>query len=118
MGLNETALNLMSDALASAVTHVSMHGAAAGANGANEVAGVARQPINYDPSTGGVSTDDGTAIDFTGAPANQAVAELGLWSALTGGTFYGSAAPTGDTACNAAGEYSIASSTITNADNS
>ncbi len=118
MGVSAAGLNVQSDALAGVAGFISVHSAAAGAGGANEISGngYARQPVVFDAATGGVATDDGTAIDFSG-PANQTVAELGLWSALTGGTFYGSDAPTGDTQFNASGEYSVDSATITTTDN-
>lgn len=118
MGVTEAGLNVQADALATVAGFVSVHSAAAGAGGANEISGngYARQPVAFDPATGGVATDDGSAIDFSG-PANQTVAELGLWSAVTGGTFYGSDAPTGDAQFNASGEYSVDAVTITNTDN-
>ena len=48
-------------------------------------------------------------VEFTGLTANQAVSHVSYWSALTGGTFYGSAALTGDISANAAGAYTVTS---------
>ena len=50
---------------------------------------------------------------FTGLTANQAVTHVSYWSASTGGTFYGSAALSGDAAANAAGAYTVTSVTET-----
>ena len=49
---------------------------------------------------------------FTGGAANGPVTHVCLWSAITGGTFYGSVALTGDTTFNSAGEYTITSLTV------
>lgn len=58
-------------------------------------------------ATGGDISDGPVA--FTGLPANGAVTHVGYWSALTGGTFRGSRLLGGDTAANAAGEYTVTS---------
>ncbi len=62
--------------------------------------------------SGGVITATGTPYSFTGTPADGATHAL-LFSASTGGTFYGYDALTGDQAFNAAGEYEITALTIT-----
>ncbi len=113
MAVVTAGLNEASDGLAAAATHMSTHSAAAGATGANETTGggYARQPIVWGAAAGGIATLSG-AEAFSG-PASDPVAEIGLWTALSGGTFLGSIAPTGDAAFNAAGEYNVTTATIT-----
>jgi hypothetical protein len=61
---------------------------------------------------GGVITATGVPYAFTGTPAAGATHAL-LFSASTGGTFYGFDALTGDQAFNANGDYSLTALTIT-----
>lgn len=90
------------------VTHISLHSALPSASGSNEVSGggYARLAVAAgewdDPTVGELvlNTDKQFAT-----PASQAVHSIGLWSALSGGTFLGYGEPTGDAAANAAGEY-------------
>lgn len=81
--------------------------------GANEVTGggYARQAITWDPATGAVAGLNGT-LAFTG-PASSAATHLGLWSAVTAGTYRGSAALTGDQTFNASGQYTVTDITVT-----
>ncbi len=115
MAVQTAALNEAADGVAGVAAFASLHSAAAGAGGANETT-AARIAITWNPATGGIATEDDT-LAFTGGAASGAVAELGIWSAITGGTFYGSGPVTGDAAFNAAGEYNITAITITATDN-
>lgn len=109
-GLNDTALNLMAEALAAAATHASLHTADPGTAGTNETT-AARQPIAWDAAANGDLTLTGTEA-FTGGAANGACTHVGLWSAVTGGTFYGGFPLTGDQTFNANGEYTLNDITI------
>lgn len=60
----------------------------------------------------GVITATGVPYAFTGTPAAGATHAL-LFSAGTGGTFYGFDALTGDQAFSAGGEYNLTALTIT-----
>lgn len=60
----------------------------------------------------GVITATGVPYAFTGTPGDGATHVL-LYSAASGGTFYGYDALTGDTTFNAAGEYNLTALTIT-----
>lgn len=112
MALTDAALDVMANALKSAATHASLHSANPGTTGANATA-AARQPIAWDgPTNGGDLSLTGTET-FTGGAANGAVTYVGLWSALTGGTFYGGFALTGDQTFNAAGEYTLTEVNLT-----
>ena len=60
----------------------------------------------------GVITATGVPYAFTGTPGAGATHAL-LFSAPTGGTFYGFDALTGDQAFNAAGAYNLTALTVT-----
>lgn len=60
----------------------------------------------------GVITATGVPYDFTGSPGAGATHAL-LFSASSGGTFYGFDALTGDSAFNGDGEYQLTALTIT-----
>lgn len=114
MALNNTALNLMADALRGAATHLSLHSGAAGTTGAN-VTTHGRQAAAWPAASGSGDLVIGTK-NFTGGAANGPVVEVGLWSAATGGVFYGSFPipdnGTNDRVSNAAGEYTLTGFTI------
>jgi hypothetical protein len=53
-----------------------------------------------------------TTENFTGGTANGACIALGLWSASTGGTFYGYFLLTGDQTFDSSGNYDLQTITI------
>lgn len=110
MALSDAALVVAANALDTAVTHMQLHSGAPGAAGTSNVVG-SRVAVN------GTVDGDGditwSSVAFTGLTASQAVSHVSYWSASTSGTFYGSAALSGDTAANAAGEYTVTSVTET-----
>lgn len=114
MGLNSTALNLMLDALAAVITHVSLHTDTVGSGSGNEVTGgspaYARQTAAWGAAAAG-------NIDLTGSevfdvPAGTTVRRLGFFSALTSGTFYGDAELT-DEVFAGQGTYTLTDADIT-----
>lgn len=104
MALNDTALNVMANALAAVATHAQLHTAAPNAAGTTNLTTAARQPIAWDAASSGDISLTGTET-FTGGAASGACTHVSLWSASTGGTCYGSLTLTGDQTFNAAGEY-------------
>lgn len=114
MALQTAALNAAANGVAGVAAFMSLHSAAAGSGGANEVSGggYVRKAVTWNAASGAIASASGTPIAFDG-PASSAVAEIGLWSASSGGTFYGSDVPTGDLAFNAAGDYNVTAATIT-----
>lgn len=94
--------------LASAITHLAIHTAIPDAMGSNQSA-AARQPVTWTNTGGDLTTG---SKSFTGGAANGPATYVGFWSALTGGTFYGYAALTGDQSFNSAGQYTINSVTL------
>lgn len=85
------ARNYMLNQLAGVAVYVSAHSAYPGDTGANEVSGgspaYARKAKTWNSAASG-SMDDSNAPTFD-IPAGTTVGYVGLWSALTGGTFYG-----------------------------
>lgn len=108
--LNDAALVLAANAVDGAITHMQLHSGAPGAAGTSNAVG-SRVAVN-----GTVDADGDISwsnVAFTGLTANQAVSYVSYWSAATGGTYYGSAALTGDATANSAGEYTVTSVTET-----
>jgi hypothetical protein len=113
MALNDSGLNVMADALKAAATHVALHTADPGTGGTNE-SSAARQAATWSASASG-DFSLSSALNFTGGAADGACTHVGLWSASSGGTFYGGFALTGDQAFNALGEYTVNTLTINGA---
>ena len=111
MPLNDTLLNIGCAAMQTAASHAQIHTATPSAGGSNEATS-ARRAITWVTAANGdmIATVD---LAFTGGAASGPALFLGFWSALTAGTFYGWVPLTGDTAFNAAGEYTLTDITIT-----
>lgn len=106
MALNNAALAVMLNALDGVVSHVSAHTALPDASGSNEVTGgsYARQAISFTAATAG--NLDSSNQPVIPIPAATTITHLGLWSALTLGTFYGSIDITDET-FGSAGNYTV-----------
>lgn len=96
MALNAVAENSMLDHLTGLVGYLSLHSADPGATGANEVSGspYARKAISWDDAADG-ETAISAAVTFD-VPGGTTVGWVGMWSASSGGTFYGSDAITSE----------------------
>ena len=105
MALNTAALQLGGAAIAAGITYLSLHSADPGVAGTSNVTTAARKAATLTSTNGNIAL--GSSVAFTGGAANGAVAFVGLWSAATGGTYYGSVALTGDATFNSAGEYTV-----------
>lgn len=110
MALNDAALVLAANAVDGAITHMQLHSGAPGAAGTSNAVGT-RVAVNGTVDSDGDITWSNVA--FTGLTASQAVSYISYWSASSSGTYYGSAALTGDATANAAGEYTVTSVTET-----
>lgn len=106
MALNDTALDAMLDHLDTLITHVSAHTADPGTTGTSEVTGgsYARQSITFAASSAGNLNSSNTPV--IPIPAGTTITHLGLWSALSAGTFYGSVDITDET-FGSAGNYTV-----------
>lgn len=111
MSLSTAGLNVQQNALASAIAYMSLHSATPNGSGSNETT-AARVAVTMS-NTNGVITMSGGAKNFTGGASNGPVHDVGYWSAITGGNFYGSFPTTGDASFNSAGEYTVDSASIT-----
>ena len=114
MGLNSTALNLMLDALAAVISHVSLHTDVVGSGSGGEVTGgspaYARQACAWGAASGG--NIDMTGTEVFDIPAGTTVKRLGFFSAVTSGTFYGDAELT-DEVFAGQGTYTLTDADIT-----
>jgi hypothetical protein len=106
MPVTTATLDSLASHFAGLATHLALHTADPGANGANPSA-AARVAANWSAPSNGVVTSTNRA--FTGGAASGPVTHIGYWSAATGGTFRGSRVLTGDNTFNAAGEYTVTS---------
>lgn len=105
-GLNDTLLNNGNTTMQGLATYLQLYIAEPNAAGTTNVSSAGRQPITWVTAANGdmIATVD---IPFTGGTPNGACTYGGLWSAGSGGTFYGYAALTGDQTFNSAGEYLV-----------
>lgn len=109
-----TGPDIAAGAVASAITHISLHATNPGTTGAGEVAGsgYARRPVTLSAAASGVSTATNVPLAFSGPPAGQC-GFWGAWTAVSGGTFIDGGPLQGDTAFNSAGEFEITALSIT-----
>ena len=102
------AKNAMLNALGALAIYVSLHDGDPGESGTAEMSGgtpaYARKSITWNAAANG-SLDDSNVPVFD-VPAGKTVKYVGFWSALTTGTFYGSAAVTNE-AFTAQGTYTL-----------
>lgn len=99
MALNDTSKNLMLDQLATVAVYASLHTADPGTTGTSEVTGgspaYARKSITWNSAaTGNLDSSNQPVFDV---PGSTTVTHAGLWSAVSAGTFYGSADITDET---------------------
>lgn len=113
MALNDTAKNAMLDHLASLVGFVSLHTDAVGGGSANEVSGgspaYARKAITWN-SAASANLDSSNAPVFD-VPASTTIRRVGLFSAVTAGTYYGDADITDET-YGAQGTYTLSDADV------
>lgn len=112
-GLSVNGRNKQLGGFGSAVTHVSLHSADPGTNGANELTGgspaYARKSVTWAaPSAGTISSSNAQVFDVA---AGSTVAFAGYWDASTSGNFYGSRAVTSEVFAGQ-GTYTVASGDI------
>lgn len=112
--LFDSALVVAGTAVKNAITHMQLHSGDPGAAGTANVTSAPRVAI-----AGTVDADgdiNWANTQFTGVASNGAATWVSYWTALTGGTCHGkSQISVGDTAANAAGQYTALSVTESNA---
>jgi len=101
--------NAMLNALGALAVYASLHSADPGDSGANEISGgnpaYARKALTWNTAVAG-SMDDSGAERVFDVPPGTTVSYVGFWSALTVGTFYGSADVTNE-AFTGQGTYTL-----------
>lgn len=114
MPLVNAAKHVMLDQLAGVAVFASLHSGDPSTTGANEISGgspaYARKAITWNAASGGAL--DNNANPVFDVPASTTVAHVGLWSAVTAGTFYGSMDVT-DEVFAAQGTYTLTDADIT-----
>lgn len=114
MPLTNNAKNAMLDHLATLAVWASLHSADPGTTGASELSGgspaYARKAITWNAASAG--NLDNNANPVFDVPAGATVAHVGLFSAVTAGTFYGSADVT-DEAFAGQGTYTLTDFDVT-----
>lgn len=114
MPLNNTAMVLGANAIKAVLGFAQLHSAAAGGSGTSNLTSAARQAATWTTPTGPGSFGLSTPIVFTGGAATGAIYSVTLWSASSGGTFYGEFPITsGDLTFNAAGVYTVTAIDLT-----
>lgn len=92
MSMSIASKNVMLDAVGAVAVFASVHDAPPGDSGASEISGgtpaYARKPISWDAAASGKKNKDASDPIFD-IPAGTDVQFIGLWSAVTAGTFYG-----------------------------
>lgn len=112
MAFNTAAMQAAANALRTACAYGQLHSGAAG-DGTDNVTTADREAITWTAADSDGSFGLSAALDFTGGAAAGPVYSVTLWSAATNGTFYGEFPLTGDTAFNAAGNYSVTAIDVT-----
>lgn len=112
MALSNPAMILAANALRGAITHGQLHTSTTTTSGTANLTTAPRQALPWAAATANGDFGLSSAVAFTGGAANGPVAAISLWSAITGGIFYGDFPLTGDTTFNSAGEYTLTSLNI------
>lgn len=89
MSVGSTGRNLMADGLAGGVSHIGIHDGLPSDAGSNEVGSTTRQSVTWTAASGGIR-DNTSAVAFS-MPAATGATHAGLWSAISAGSFRGSA---------------------------
>ena len=96
-----------------AALYASLHTADPGSTGASELSGgsYARQSISFGAPSSGTAASSAT-INFTGLPA-ATITHIGLWDAVTAGTFHQSGALTSSVVVAAGNTLQFAAGQVT-----
>jgi len=108
-GLSDAAMVVGANAMKAVMTYAQLHSAAAGPSGTANLCASTRRAITWSAATGNGDFGLGAQLNFTGGAASAPVFSVTIWSASTSGTLYGEFILSGETAFNAAGEYSVTS---------
>ena len=110
MTFTDAALQAGTNGITAAFPFLALHTADPGTTGTSPATSARINPSW--PSATGSGDSTVTNVAFTGGASNGACTHAGLWSLVTGGSFGGGFALTGDQTFNSAGEYTITSMTV------
>jgi hypothetical protein len=115
MALSTSGRNAAAAGVTALSGYASLHTGDPGTTGTAEVTGgspaYARKAVTWSaPSSGSVTTSGSVTFDV---PASTTISYMGLWSASTGGTFYGGAALSSPETYGAQGTYALTTATVT-----
>lgn len=114
MPLNNAGRQASGAGLAAVAAYISLHTASPGTTGTSEVTGgspaYARQAVTWAPITGGTGITNDPQFNI---PAGVTVTHFGLWSAATGGTFYGGDPLSASEVYAAQGTYTLTAEDVT-----
>lgn len=115
MSITDAGKNTMLDAFPAVATFASLHTADPGLTGANEVAGgspaYARQSITWNAaSAGNLDSSNQPVFDV---PAGTTVTHVGLWDAVSAGTFEGGGALSSSETFTGQGTFSLTDADVT-----
>jgi hypothetical protein len=88
MALSPTARNAQASAFAAGATWISAHTGDPGTTGANEDTTVPRKQTTWGSPSGGDIVGSQVALDISGAGGGP-YTHFGVWSAVSGGVFWG-----------------------------
>lgn len=112
-GLVAAGLNAQVSGLTAVAVYASLHTADPSTGGTSEVTGgsYARESISWGAASAGTAASDAPIV--FDVPGSTTITHLGYWSALTGGTFYGSRALDTSQTYATDGTYTIAAGNLT-----
>lgn len=113
MALNNNGLNQMLSGLTGSVAYVSLHTTEPNSSGSNEVVGgsYTRESVTWAAaSAGSISASNSPVFDV---PGSTTVAWVGLWSAVSSGTYYGALELTNPETFGSAGTLTMDEITVT-----
>lgn len=115
MALSNAGKNVMLDALGAVAVYASLHTADPGTTGASEVSGgspaYARKSVTWNTAASGNLDNSNTSV--FDVPGSTTVAYFGLWSASSGGTFYGGGSLSASETFASQGQYTLSDADVT-----
>ena len=111
-GLVAAGLNAQVSGLTAVVAYASLHSADPSTGGANEITGgsYTREAVSWGAASAGTAASNADIV--FDVPGSTTITHLGYWSAVSGGTFYGSRALDTSQTYATDGTYTIASGNL------
>ena len=112
MALNANGLNAQVGGLTAVAVYASLHSAEPNASGSSEISGgsYTRESITWAAASNGTAAS-GANIVFD-VPSSTTITHIGYWSAVSGGTFYGSRVLDASQTFATAGTYTISTGNL------